>query len=217
MYKKLSSNYGTMNVREKLGKRGAAALTDLELLQTIICSGVKDNGYKEIARMVNSVINKVGAENITLDDLRAIKGIGEAKAALIFAALEFWRRKFMPNVRPIVDSPDEAAKLFEDLKCKTKEHVALITLDGARRLINKHIVTIGTLTSSLVHPREIFALAVEDRAASVIIAHNHPSGMLTVSEQDKAVTQRIKDSGELLGIPLDDHLIVTVNGYVSAQ
>ena len=92
----------------------------------------------------------------------------------------------------------------------------MITLDGARRLIGKHEISRGTLTTSLVHPREIFFPAIEDRAASIIIAHNHPSGMLTISEQDREVTKRIKDAGDLLGIPLDDHLIITETGYVSA-
>ena len=217
MYKKIKSNFGVLTVREKLEKRGVASLKDIELLQVIIGSGVKDSDYKEIARNVNATINKIGVENITIDDLTAIKGVGNAKASVIFAALEFWRRKFTAQVQPIIDSPDEAAKQFDDLKNKRQEHVALITMDGARRLINKHLVSVGTLTSSLVNPREVFSLAIEDRAASVIIAHNHPSGMLTVSEQDRAVTQRIKDAGELLGIPLDDHLIITTNGYVSAQ
>lgn len=92
----------------------------------------------------------------------------------------------------------------------------MLTLNGARRLINCHTVTIGTLMSSLVHPREVFALAIEDRAASIIIAHNHPSGMLDISEQDRGVTRRIREAGELIGIMLDDHIIVAGDSFVSA-
>ena len=92
----------------------------------------------------------------------------------------------------------------------------LLTLDGARRLINNRVVTIGTLMSSLVHPREVFSLAIEDRAASIIIAHNHPSGALDISEQDREVTKRIRQAGELLGIRLDDHIIVAGDDFVSA-
>jgi len=216
MYKKIKSGHGEMTVREKLERRGVLSLKDVELLQVIIGSGIKDYDYREIAKNVNAVINKHGADNVTIDDVIAVKGIGNAKAAVIFAALEFWRRQFTQQTRAIIDSPDEAAKQFDDLKDKRQEHVAMITLDGARRLINKHLVSVGTLTSSLVHPREVFSLAVEDRAASVIIAHNHPSGMLTVSDQDREVTQRIRSAGELMGIPLDDHLIITASGYVSA-
>ena len=202
--------------REKLEKRGVSALKNIELLQIVIGSGGKDNGYKEIAKNLNAVINKVGADNLTLDDVLAIKGIGKAKAAIVFAAFEFWRRTFTNQTRPIIDSPEEAARQFDSIRYKKQENVVMITLDGARRLINKHEISRGTLTTSLVHPREIFHPAIEDRAASIIIAHNHPSGMLTVSEQDREVTQRIKDAGELLGIPLDDHLIITESGYVSA-
>ena len=214
MYKK--SNRGEMTVREKFVMRGATALTDCELLQTIIGSGVKDHDYKGIARNVGAVIKKIGADNLTVDDLMSVKGIGKAKAAMMFAALEFWRRQFVASYRPVIDSPDEAARLFDDIRSKKKEHVVVVTLDGARRLINKYEISVGTLTSSLVHPREIFFQAIEDRAASIIIAHNHPSGVLTVSEPDREVTQRIRDAGELLGIPMDDHLIITANGYVSA-
>jgi len=202
--------------REKLEKRGVAALKNIELLQIVIGSGGKDNDYKEIAKNLNAVINKTGADNLTINDVLAIKGIGKAKAAVIFAAFEFWRRAFTNHSRPIIDSPEEAARQFDCIKYKKQENVVMITLDGARRLINKHEISKGTLTSSLVHPREIFHPAIEDRAASIIIAHNHPSGMLTVSEQDREVTKRIKDAGDLLGIPLDDHLIVTEGGYVSA-
>ena len=196
-------------------RRGPAALTDVELLQSIIGSGGKDNDYRQIAKNLSTVINKVGAENLTIDDITEIKGIGKAKSAVIFAALEFWRRKFEHQERPIIYSPDDAARQFDDIKNRKQENVAVITLDGARRLINKHEISRGTLTSSLVHPREVFSPAVEDRAAAIIMAHNHPSGMLTISEQDREVTRRIREAGELLGIPLDDHLIVTKDGFVS--
>ena len=202
--------------REKLEKRGVTALKDVELLQIVIGSGGKDNDYKEISKNLYATIKEVGAQNLTIENVTAIKGIGKAKAAIVFAALEFWRRSFANRTNPIIDSPGEAAKQFDNIKSKMQENVVMITLDGARRLINKHEVSKGTLTSSLVHPREVFYPAIEDRAASIIIAHNHPSGMLSISEQDREVTKRIKNAGELLGIPLDDHLIVTENGYISA-
>ena len=202
--------------REKLKRKGAGALSDLELLQAVIGSGGRDNDYRQIAKNLSSVIKKVGADNLTIDDVKAIKGIGEAKATVVFAALEFWRRRFVRPTAPMIDSPEEAAKQFEDIKYMKQENVVMLTLDGARRLINKHEISKGTLTSSIVHPREVFSPAIEDRAASIIIAHNHPSGMLTISEQDRAVTMRLKEAGELLGIPLDDHIIVTKDGFVSA-
>ena len=202
--------------REKMEKRGVTTLRDIELLQVVIGSGIKGADYKKIAKSLNAIINKVGIENLKIEDVMTIRGVGKAKAAIVFAALEFCRRSLTNQTRPIIDSPEEAAKQFDDIKYRKQENVVMITLDGARRLINKHEISKGTLTSSLVHPREVFYPAIEDRAASIILAHNHPSGMLTISRQDREVTQRIKDAGELLCIPLDDHLIITEQGYVSA-
>jgi len=202
--------------REKLGRRGAAALTDVELLQAVIGSGGKGNDFKQIARNLNTVILKVGAENLSIDDIKAIKGIGQAKATVVFAALEYWRRRFAKQTAPLIDSPEKAAEQFGFISNKKQEHFAMLSLDGARRLINCRTISIGTLMSSLVHPREVFSPAIEDRAASIIIGHNHPSGMLDISDQDKEVTMRIRLAGELLGITLDDHIIVAGDSFVSA-
>jgi len=201
--------------RNKLSSRGASTLSDLELLEAIIGNGGKDNGSKQIAKNLNALIQQVGIENITIDDVMSIKGIGDAKASVVFASLEYFRRKFTKQTAPLIDSAERAEEQFEFIRNKRQEHFVMLTLDGARRLINCRTITIGTLMSSLVHPREVFAPAIEDRAASIIIGHNHPSGMLDISEQDREVTTRIKLAGELLGIRLDDHLIVSENGYVS--
>jgi len=202
--------------REKLIRKGAAALSDVELLQAVIGSGGKDNNFKLIAKNLNAAIQKIGAEDLTIDDVKAIKGIGEAKATVVFAALEFWRRKYTKQTAPLIDSPESAAEQLSFIKDKKQEYFVMLTLDGARRLINSRIITIGTLMSSLVHPREVFSPAIEDRAASIIVGHNHPSGMLDISEQDREVTKRIRMAGELLGIKLDDHIIIAGDSFVSA-
>jgi len=203
--------------REKLNKKGAAALTDLELLQAVIGSGGKDNDFRQIARNLENKIKEVGADRLTIDDIKGIKGIGEAKATVVFAALEFWRRKHTKQTAPLIDSAMSAAQQVSFIRNKKQEHFVMLTLDGARRLIKCRTITIGTLMSSLVHPREVFSPAIEDRAASIIIAHNHPSGMLDISEQDKAVTKRIRLAGELLGIQLDDHIIVAGDSFTSVS
>ena len=202
--------------REKLNRMGASALSDIELLQAVIGSGGKGNDFKQIAQNLDAVIKKIGAENLTIEHVKAIKGVGEAKATVVFAALEFWRRKFTKQTAPLIDTPETAAKELDFIKDKKQEHFVVLTLDGARRLIKKRTITIGTLTSSLVHPREVFSPAISDRAASIIIGHNHPSGTLSISDQDRTVTKRIKDAGDLLGIPLDDHIIISSIGFVSA-
>jgi len=202
--------------REKLGRKGASALTDVELLQAVIGSGGKDNDFKLIAKNLSAVIERVGADNLTIDDVKSVKGIGDAKATTVFAALEFWRRKYTKQTAPLIDSPESAAEQLEFIRNKRQEYFVMLTLDGARRLINCRTITIGTLMSSLVHPREVFSPAIEDRAASIIVGHNHPSGMLDISENDREVTKRIRLAGELLGIKLDDHIIVAGDSFVSA-
>jgi DNA repair protein RadC len=101
-----------------------------------------------------------------------------------------------------------------DIRDKKQEYFVCLTLDGANRLITKRVISIGTLTSSLVHPREVFADAITDRAASIIVAHNHPSGTLTPSDADRQVTERLREAGELLGVALIDHILLTKTDFV---
>ena len=121
----------------------------------------------------------------------------------------------MPVDRPIIRSAEDAFRQLDYLKNRKQECFAILTLDGASRLIDNVIVFQGTLTQSLIHPREIFAKAIEDRAASIVLAHNHPSGNLDPSWEDENVTARLREAGNLLGIEVSDHLIVTKSGYRS--
>lgn len=206
----------TLMPREKMKKMGAEALSDIELLQAVIGSGVKGSDFKQIASRLNTLIEKRGADNLTYDDVKNIKGIGEAKATVIFGALEYWRRRLTKPTAPLIDSPEKAVEQLGHIKNKKQEHFVLLTLNGARRLINSRVVSIGTLMASLVHPREVFSYAIEDRAASIIVAHNHPSGYLDVSEGDKDVTRRLRQAGDIIGIRLDDHIIVSGDEFISA-
>lgn len=200
--------------REKLAAKGAASLSDYELLMAIIGSGNAQADVTKIARRVRKLISEKGSE-LTYEDLLSVGGLGPAKATQIMAGFELWRRQFEVPDRPIIDSIEQAVLQFEDIRSKKQEHFACLTLDGANRLIEKRIITIGTLTASLVHPREVFAEAIADRAASVIVAHNHPSGNLEASQADLDVTERLREAGVLVGITLIDHIIITSKGYVS--
>jgi DNA repair protein RadC len=131
------------------------------------------------------------------------------------AGFELWRRQFEVSERPIIDSPEKAVEQLSDVRDKKQEYFVCLTLDGANRLIAKRIITIGTLTASLVHPREVFAEAISDRAASIIVAHNHPSGNTEPSQADHDVTERLQRAGELLGIELIDHVVITSKDYKS--
>ncbi len=211
---KMSDRRKDLRPREKLAARGAASLSDYELLMAIIGSGNKQADVTKIARDLQKLLQDKGRE-LTFDDLLSIGSLGPAKSTQIMAGFELWRRRFESSEQPVIDSPDKAADQLSDIRDKKQEYFVCLTLDGANRLISKRIITIGTLTSSLVHPREVFAEAISDRAASIIVAHNHPSGNLQSSDADRRVTERLKEAGVLLGINLVDHIIVTSKDFVS--
>ena len=208
----MSDRRKDLRPREKLQARGAEALSDYELLMAIIGSGNKYADVTKIARDVKKIIRDRGSE-LTYDDLLAVKSLGPAKASGIIAAFELWKRQFEVSGRPIIDSPEKAVEQFADIRTKQQEYFVCLTLDGANRLIAKRIVSIGTLTSSLVHPREVYSDAITDRAASIIVAHNHPSDNLEPSQADRDVTERLREAGELLGISLLDHIIITKGSH----
>lgn len=199
--------------REKIAKKGVTALSDYELLMAIIGSGNAQADVTKIARDVRKLITEKGSD-LTYQDLLSVKSLGPAKATQIVAGFELWRRQFEVSERPIIDSPEKAVEQLADLRDKKQEYFVCLTLDGANRLIAKRIISIGTLTSSLVHPREVFAEAITDRAASIIVAHNHPSRSLEASRADTEVTERLLEAGELLGIPLLDHIIISEDSYL---
>ena len=210
----MSDRRKDLRPREKLQARGAEALSDYELLMAIIGSGTQYADVTKLAREVQKLLKEKGSE-LTYEHLLTIKSLGPAKATQIMAGYELWRRQFEVPDRPIIDSPEKAVEQLSDIRDKKQEYFVCLTLDGANRLIAKRIITIGTLTSSLVHPREVFAEAISDRAASIIVAHNHPSGTLTASSADSEVTQRLEEAGLVLGIKLVDHLIVSSSGHLS--
>lgn len=199
--------------REKLQARGAEGLSDYELLMAIIGSGNKYADVTKIARDVQKLLAEKGSA-LMYEDLLSVKSLGPAKATQIMAGFELWRRQFEVSERPVIDSPEKAVEQLADIRDKKQEYFVCLTLDGANRLIAKRVISIGTLTSSLVHPREVFADAITDRAASIIVAHNHPSGNLEASQADLEVTKRLREAGELLGISLIDHILLTSTGFV---
>jgi len=211
---KMSDRRKDLRPREKLQARGAEALSDYELLMAIIGSGTQYADVTKLAREVQKLLKEKGSE-LAYEDLLSVKSLGPAKATNIMAGFELWRRQFEVSERPIIDSPEKAVEQLADIRDKKQEYFVCLTLDGANRLIAKRIITIGTLTASLVHPREVFADAITDRAASIIVAHNHPSGSLNPSTADLEVTGRIQQSAKLLGINLIDHIIVTGDKFAT--
>ncbi len=198
--------------REKLLAKGAPNLTDLELIQIIIGSGVKGADVTKISKQIKKILDTNGYK-ITTEQLTALKGISTATATKLVALFELAEREFKDFT--VIDSAEKAASLVPELKEAKQEHLIVLSLDGAHRLIAKRLISIGTLNASLVHPREVFADPITDRAASIIAIHNHPSGTLEPSEADRQVTKRLKDAGNLLGIQLLDHVIITKTNYYS--
>ncbi len=202
--------------REKLQSKGSAALSDFELLQALIGSGNAQADVTTIAKATLKLVWKYGAD-VTYEQLQTVVGLGSAKITEILAAIELSKRYLISSDQPIIDSPEKAVEQLLDIRNKKQEYFVCLTLDGANRLIAKRTITIGTLTASLVHPREVFADAITDRAASIIVAHNHPSGSLQPSDADIEVTKRLKVSANLLGVELVDHIIVTKLSFHSIQ
>lgn len=211
---KMTDRRKDLRPREKLQARGAESLSDYELLMAMIGSGNAQADVTKIARDVQKLLKKKGS-SLMYGDLLSIKSLGPAKATQIMAGFELWQRQFKVSERPIIDSPEKAVEQFVDIRDKKQEYFVCLTLDGANRLIAKRVISIGTLTSSLVHPREVFAEAITDRAASIIVAHNHPSGSLRPSQSDNDVTMRLNEVGTMLDIELQDHLIITKDSFVS--
>ena len=200
--------------REKLQRRGAASLSDYELVMAIIGSGNAVADVTQISREVLKVIRARG-NDLQYDDLIKVKALGPAKATQLMASFELWRRRLVAPDQPIIDNISDVVEQLADIRGKKQEHFVCLSLDGANRLINRRIVTVGILNASLVHPREVFADVITDRAAGIIVAHNHPSGTIEPSPEDIQTTKRLKQVAELLGIGFYDHIIVTANDYRS--
>ena len=207
---------GQLKPREKLQRFGPAQLTDLELLRILIGSGNQQMSAEQIAKRLLKLLKERG-DTITYQELLNIPGMGPAKTCEIVALFELGRRYLLPADHPVITSSDDAFKQLEYLKNKKQEYFVVLTLDGANRLIDNAVIFQGTLNQSLIHPREIFAKAIEDRAATIIVAHNHPSGNLNPSADDEEVTEKLIQAGRLLGIDVLDHLIVTKSGYRSIR
>ena len=160
----------------------------------------------------------LGLCTLSLEDLIKLKGVGRVKALQVKAIAELARRisKKTAKAALIIDNPETVAKYFmEDLRHRDKECFMMLSLDGKGALISESLISIGTVNSSLASPREVFVEAIKNRAVSIILVHNHPSGNPKPSKNDLIVTGKMKEAGELLGIKLVDHIIIGDNSYVS--
>ena len=206
--------------REKLINNGAAALTDSELLAILIGSGTQEKSALDIARDLtadNGILKNIALVH-DVKELAKTKGLGRAKAALIIAALELGRRiaSAEPLVRDSITSPEDGvALLMPRLRYESKEHFLVVLLNSKNKVLDVEQISEGSLNSSVVHPREVFAPAVLHHAAAILTAHNHPSGDPTPSKEDKDLTNTLVQAGKYMGTPVLDHIIIGDAKYFS--
>jgi len=201
--------------RERLREVGASALSDEELLALILGKGTKGKDVLTLASETLQVMDGCSGPEL-YGALSKIHGIGTARASQLIASIELTKRRIHPSGVKIRLAADLVPYLSQ-YTLKKKEHFLSVTLNGANEIIAIRCVSIGIIDAAHVHPREVFADAIADRASSLIVAHNHPSGDLTPSKADLDVTKRLSEAGKLLGIKLLDHIIISSRGFVSLR
>ena len=199
--------------REKLLRKGAAALSDQELLAVLLGKGTRDTDVMKLAGKLAKVIDEKGLA-VAAEDLRAFDGVGDAKATLLLAALEFARRRIKPEGTKI-ETPADLLPHVRHYADRKQEHFLCASINGANEIINIRVVSIGLIDRAPVHPREVFADALADRASAVIVAHNHPAGSVEPSSADLEATRQLKAAGVVMGIALLDHIIFNRSAYFS--
>ncbi len=206
-----------MQPREKFFKFGGDRLRDDELLALILNTGAKGKNALAVARGLLKVFSRGDLADLSLERLMAFPSVGPVKAARILAGLEFSRRFLHGKQTQLILSRQAVWREMRDLRGEKREHFVVFYLDVRSQLIERKIISIGSLNASIVHPREVFEPAIRASSAQIIVCHNHPSGILTPSREDYEVTRRLFEAGEILGIELLDHIIVSREGSLSLR
>lgn len=198
--------------RERLERLGSEALTDKELLMLLIGSG---NARRPVDEIAGDLLQKLDSNpGITAEEIQTVPGLGRAKASAIGAALELGRRRCRSKGR-VISSPGDIFREIRHFASREQELLLVVPLNGAHEAMETIVATMGLLNRTIVHPREVFSEAIRRRAAAIAIAHNHPSGNVDPSEEDKDVTKRLVKAGEILGVKVLDHVIFTNEKYFS--
>jgi len=197
--------------REKLIAKGPQNLKDEELLAILLSTGMEGKNVIEVAKQILRKYSKKRLLKLTYNDLSKIKGIGPAKASTILAAQELVKRalEIGEETLPVIHSTKDVIAQVGYLRNKLREHLVAIYLNARNEMLFRKHIFIGTLDANIAHPREIFAEALRQNAASVILVHNHPSGDPEPSKADLEITKRIQEAGKIMGIDILDHIIIT--------
>lgn len=209
--------------QERIAELGGTYLSNSELLAVLLGTDSKDVSAMDMAGDILKCCgdSKLGGlADLSLAELMSIKGIGRDKATKILAAVELSRRisRINDSHKSVITCPDDAAEYaMPRLMNEQREHFAVILVNAKNRIIGMPIISIGSLTASVVHPREVFKSAIKHTAAAMILVHNHPSGDPTPSKEDIITTKRLVEAGKLMDIPVLDHIIIGRNKYISLK
>nr|WP_269435828.1 DNA repair protein RadC [Gracilibacillus suaedae] len=207
--------------RERLLEHGPDHLSNQELLAILLGSGTQKENVHQLAEKVLKHFEGLRMlKDVTIEELIEIKGIGQVKGVNILAAVEFGKRiqQFKERERYVIRSPEDGANyVMEEMSSLKQEHFVSIFLNTKNQVIHRQTIFIGSLNASIVHPREVFREAIKRSAASIICAHNHPSGDPSPSQEDIHVTKRLSESGKMIGIELLDHLIIGDHKFISLK
>ena len=201
------------DVREKALEHGFSYLFDEELIMLILGSGARGLPVEYMAEKIAEVLDDCDFED-AVENLLRVKGVGQGKALAVAAALELGRRR-SNHLRAPIKSPCDIVPFLKNYAVSEKEHFLLVTLNGGHEILQIHVITVGTLNRTLIHPREVFTTAMRDNAAAIIVSHNHPSGNCQPSEEDIAVTETLEKVSVIMGIELLDHVIVSRETFFS--
>ncbi len=205
----------TITPREKLIRQGPEQLSAVELLVLLLGGGVKRKNTVRVAHDVNTCLSST--KHIGVEELSSIAGMGNNKAVTVLAALELGKRLYGSKKTKLIAKPGDIWLLMRDEAAKKKEYFVVFYLNMRSQMIQKEVISIGSLSASIAHPREVFEPAVRHHAGQIILAHNHPSGDCSPSHEDRETTKRLVKAGEILGIEVLDHVVVTNESYISMK
>ncbi len=212
---KLINKPKTERPRERLKKYGPSKLKDWELLAILLRTGTKD---LDVVKLSQKILRDFKDEKIleaSIEDLQNIHGLGLAKACEIVACFELGKRKLKGKKTNILLTPKDVWEAMSDIRSSKKEHFVVFYLNARNQEIEREIISVGTVNTSIVHPREVFEGAIKNNTTSIILAHNHPSGDTEPSQDDIEITKKLVHAGKILDIRVVDHVIVTSKEFLS--
>ncbi|WP_425806667.1 RadC family protein [Desulfitobacterium sp. Sab5] len=220
-YRRLKDLPEELLPRERLYQLGSEMLSNKEVLAILLRTGLRGENVLDFAeRLLSEAGGLAGLARMSVHELTQLHGLGKAKAAELKAALELGRRSVSadPMTRPVINSPQDIAHLvMEEMRYLDREHFRIVSLSTKNHVLGISSISVGSLNSSLVHPRECFKEAIRRNSNAIILLHNHPSGDPTPSREDLDVTRRLADGGQILGIEVLDHVIIGDNRYISLK